>query len=183
MHWVSRYVFGLVIGLAALFAWRTLAIGSDVLLREFAQQVDAASLRRPNPEVFTAEDVVIEGVSRRSITVNQPSRIAWDFTMPEGARLGVFIALREDAWNRPGDGVLFRIGVSFDGKYEELLTRVVYPQDVAEDRVWIPVELDLAAYAGKQVSLVFNTGSGLQGDNRENDHAVWGAPSLFGRNQ
>lgn len=183
MPWIYRYGLGLVIGLAVLFAWRTFANGSDGLLREFAQQVDAAALRRPSPQVFATEDVVIEGVSRRSITVNQPSRIAWDFTMPEGARFSTFIALREDAWSRSGDGVLFRVGVSFDGKYEELLTRIVNPHGVAEDRGWIPIELDLSPYAGRQVSLVFNTGSGLQGDNRDNDHAVWGAPQLFGRSE
>jgi hypothetical protein len=183
MPWIVRFGVGLVIGLAALFAWRTLSTGSAGLLREFAQQVDAASLRRPSADVFSTEDVVIEGVSRRSITVNQSSRIAWDFTMPEGARLTTYVALREDTWNRPGDGVLFRIGVSFEGKYEELLTRVVQPKENVKDRGWIPVELDLTPYVGKQVSLVFNTGSGLEGDNRENDHAVWGAPALFGRGQ
>lgn len=183
MPWISRFGLGLLIGLAAVFVWRTFSIGSNELLREFAQQVDAASLRRPTPEVFTTEDVVVEGVSRRSITVNQPSRIAWDFTMPDNARFQAHVALKEEVWNRSGDGVLFRIGVSFEGKYDELFTRVVHPQEIAEDRGWIAVEFDLAPYVGKQVSLIFNTGSGLQGDNRENDFAVWGAPSLFGRAQ
>ena len=133
MLWLQRYVVGLVLGLAVLAAWRLVGSGSEALLREFAHQVDLASLRRPSAEVFATEDVVIAGATRRSITVNQPSRIAWDFVMPVAARFEVFLALREDAWTRSGDGVLFRIGVSFDGKYEELLTRVVHPQEVAGD--------------------------------------------------
>lgn len=58
---------------------------------------------------------------------------------------------------------------------------MVRPQEVAGDRGWLPVELDLSAYTGKSTSLILNTGSGLQGDDRENDLAVWGAPALYGR--
>lgn len=172
MPWVWRYVLGLTLGLSALAAWHLVAGGGEVLLREFALQVDVASVRRPSPDVFTAEDVVITGISRRAITVSVPSRIAWDFAMPEAARLSTFIALREESWTQPGDGVLFRIGVSFDGRYEELLTRVLHPLVQTGDRGWVAVDLDLSPYVGKQVSLVLNTGAGL---------AVWGAPTLYGR--
>jgi hypothetical protein len=145
------------------------------------QQLDAASLRRPTPDVFTVRDVTIAGVSRKSITVEQPSRMAWSVTLPDSARIETELARQEEAWSRAGDGVLFRIGISLGGRYDELLTQVVNPFERADDRRWVPVSLDLAPYVGRDVSLIFNTGSGLAGDNRDNDRAVWGAPRLLTR--
>jgi len=128
--------------------------------------------------VFAETDAVVAGQKKRVIAVNEPSRIAWDLEMPGRAWLEVSLALREDVWSAPGDGVLFRVGISFDGRYEELVTRVVNPRAVDADRGWIPVTVDLSPFAGKRASLIFNTAPGLDGDNRENDQALWGEPRV-----
>ena len=63
-----------------------------------------------------------------------------------------------------GDGVLFRIGISDGkGKYEEFLKQHVNPQRRPEDRRWIPVDLDLSAYANQKVEVIFNTNASLPG--------------------
>jgi hypothetical protein len=45
------------------------------------------------------------------------------------------------------------------------------------------VKIDLSAYAGEQVSLIFNTNSSMpgKGDNQDNDLALWGAPEIVVR--
>ena len=49
------------------------------------------------------------------------------------------------------------------------------------DRRWIPIEVDLSAYGGLAVDLIFNTNSSMpgRGDNPANDWAVWGTPEIF----
>src|SRR5688572_18253440 len=181
MTWVRWFLLGLVAGLAGLGAWWRLDHASQGIAADFVQQFDSATLRRPAPDVFTVGPVTIGSASLPSISVQQPSRIAWDVTIPNNAWMEAELALQEDAWTIPGDGVMFRVGISLDGRYDELVARVVNPHHVAEDRGWVPVAVDLSPYAGRAVSLVFNTASGLEGDNRAGDLAVWGAPRLVTR--
>jgi hypothetical protein len=179
--WVRWFLLGMALGLGGLGLWWRLEHHTQKIAWDFAQQFEAASLRRPGPDVFAVREVTISGVAERSITVQQPSRIAWDVTVPDDGWVETELALEEESWTRAGDGVLFRVGISFDGRYEELVTRVVNPFGVPEDRRWVPIAVDLAPYAGRAVSLIFNTGSGFEGDNRDNDLAVWGAPRLVTR--
>lgn len=181
MAWLRWFLLGLLVGLGLLGIWWRTNHGTELLVFDFVQQFDVASVRRPNAEVFVVRDVTISSVSKPSITVRQPSRIAWDFTVPDNARVEADIALEHEAWTRSGDGVLFRIGLSYEGQYEEMVTQLVNPFAVESDRRWVPIAVDLSAYAGRAVSLIFNTGPGLEGDNRENDLGVWGAPRLVTR--
>jgi hypothetical protein len=45
--------------------------------------------------------------------------------------------------------------------------------------VWV----DLSAYAGEEIDLIFNTRTSpdTQGDDPRNDHALWGAPEIVVR--
>lgn len=181
MTWLRWFLLGLVIGLAGLGAWWRLDHASQGIAADFVQQFDSATVRRPSPEVFAVQSVTLGNFSRPSIVVQQPSRIAWDVMIPDNAWVEAELALQEEAWTIPGDGVMFRVGISLDGRYDELVARVVNPHHVAEDRGWVRVSVDLSPYAGRSVSLVFNTASGLEGDHRAGDLAVWGAPRLVTR--
>ena len=66
--------------------------------------------------------------------------------------------------------MLFRFGVSDGRTYDELLKQHVDPLHNTNDRRWIPVTIDLSAYAGQQVDIIFNTNSSLPG--RGNDTCV-----------
>jgi hypothetical protein len=95
----------------------------------------------------------------------------------------VFIAVHENAWTQDGsDGVLFRFGVD-DGHYDELLNQLVDPRHNANDRGWLPVDIDLSAYAGQTVKLIFNTNTNLPGRevNSAFDQAIWGEPAIISR--
>ena len=55
-------------------------------------------------------------------------------------------------------GAQFRIGVAEGRTYEEILKQYVNPK--RGDRRWFSARLDLAAYEGRQVKLIFNTDPG-----------------------
>ncbi len=66
---------------------------------------------------------------------------------------------------------------------DELFIQDVNPFLNQTDRKWIPVMVDLSAYAGEEVDIMLNTNGsppGKAGDVR-NDLAVWGAPEIVVR--
>ena len=135
--------------------------------------------------VFAIQDVAIQGETRHSIYMHPTSRLIFaKQTVPDNGRLRAWIAVKEEAWTQDGsDGVLFRFGVADGRDYFELLNQHVDPRHQSGDRGWLAVDVDLSAYAGQQVDLVFNTNASLpkQGDNAAFDFAVWGDPALIER--
>jgi len=178
MQWLMKFVAGVAVGVAALWGWNYLGSHRGEVTMDLVAMLDQAALRRPAPEVFAVKRVTVGGEARAGIAVAQASRVAWDVTVPAGAWVEAHLALEESVWSQPGDGVMFRIGVSVDGRYDELLTQAVNPAGVTTDRRWVPVEVDLAPYAGRQVSLILNTGSL---DTPQFDLAVWGDLRLVTR--
>jgi hypothetical protein len=131
---------------------------------------------------FAVSDVTLNGETKKSIYMSPTSRLTFKrMEVPEGGWLRAWIGLREEAWTTCTDGVLFRLGVSDGRSYDELLKQHVDPLHNTNDRRWIPVTIDLSAYAGQQVDIIFNTNSSLpgRGDDTRYDFAVWGQPEIF----
>jgi hypothetical protein len=123
----------------------------------------------------------IKGETKPGIYMHPTARLTFrKVTIPDHAHLKVFLGVKEEAWDKPSDGVLFRFGISDGREYEELLTHHVDPAHNASDRQWLAKDVDLSAYAGQSVDLIFNTNTSLprQGDNGAYDFAVWGAPAV-----
>lgn len=156
-----------------------------------SEQIDliarlASAERRSTLPIDEAVRVVeesIEGDSKPAIFAHPPSRITWTIRVPEEAWLTTSLAIQQPAWEREGDGVLFRIGVSDGRNYEELLSQHVNPIGNTADRRWIPVSLDLSAYSAQEVQLIFNTNTSApgQGDDPRHDWALWGDPQVIVR--
>ena len=88
--------------------------------------------------------------------------------------------MKPESWDQPGDGAQFRVGVSEGRDYEELLRQYVNPK--RGDRRWFSTRLDLSAYEGRQVKLIFNTDPGPTGKaTTQNDLAVWGEPRVYSK--
>ena len=138
---------------------------------------------RPAGKAFPVVDQEIGGETLRAISAEPPSRIIWKMQVPRDAWLKTSLGVKPEAWDKEGNGVLFRIGVSDGKSYEELLNQHVDPKSSQGDRRWIPVNLDLSAYSEMDVELIFNTNSGPpnQKDDPTNDFAVWGAPQVYVR--
>ena len=96
------------------------------------------------------------------------------------AAVGLFFAMRPDSWPLSGDGAQFRVGVSEGRTYDEVLRQFVNPKEGGQK--WFSAHLDLSAYAGREVRIIFNTDPGPKGGgDARNDLAVWGEPHIYSR--
>ncbi|MFN8059582.1 MAG: hypothetical protein U0Q12_10490 [Vicinamibacterales bacterium] len=126
---------------------------------------------------FGVTDVTIDGVRRRSLVAHPFSRVTWSVDVPAACVLRAAAAYLPETWDNPGDGSTVRIGVSDGERYAELYRRYLMPFVRTEDRRWFDIEIDLSAYAGRRVDLIFNTEPGEAG-NAVGDAPVWGRPRL-----
>ncbi len=108
------------------------------------------------------------------------TRIIFKVKLPNEAWLRASVAVDPKGWVSEGDGVLFRIGISDGRTYDELFKQHVDPFHSTGDRRWIPVAIDLSAYGGRQMDVIFNTNTSLPGaDDPRNDFGLWGAPAIY----
>jgi hypothetical protein len=183
--WIVTAAFAVV---AAVFAVWLLRPGGGGTAIDLVGEFPNATIKKPNAEAFSIIDASIAGVSHHAIFTSEPSRIAWQVTVPDNAWLKLSLGLKEQAWTMQGDGVLFQIGVSNHKTYEELLRLNVNPFGEPADRQWKDLTLDLSPYSGQNVDLIFNTYSSLPPqpgqppkDDRNGDLALWGDPRIVVR--
>jgi len=182
-------VAAVVLAAAAYYIWQRTHGGDHVAINLTDLCNDAVQFEfRPaesKGQLFKCEPQTVGGTTRKALYMHPTSRIYFKKQLvPDNGRLRGWIAVKEEAWTQDAsDGVLFRFGVSDGRDYFELLNQHVDPRHNANDRGWLPVDIDLTAYAGQQVDLVFNTNTSLprQGDNGAYDFAVWGDPAVIDR--
>jgi hypothetical protein len=180
-RWIILVGALVVIGLLA-WGWRHRAVGqSAVDLVKQLPQAQKRSVPLPVDEAIQEVSVTINGETKSCILEQSESRILFHLTPPADAWFSASLAIDPAVWDKAGDGVLFRMGIG-DGKggYEELLNQYVNPAGNPADRRWIPVSLDLSAFAGQDVYLILNSTPSLPRQPRDlrNDRALWGAPML-----
>ena len=173
----------LLLGVAVWILKQRGAGAGDVDLIDRFSNAEKRTLMADKSAAFSVIDATINGEIKRAIFTRPASRIIWRVTIPKDAWLRTSLALKPEAWAKPGDGVYFRIAVSDGRNYEELLAQQVNPGARPGDRRWIPVNLDLSAYADQAVEVIFNTNTSppKAGDDRRNDLALWGAPQIYVR--
>ena len=177
----TKLLLGVLAVVAIAVAYFVLRPAGDRVAIDLVEQLPMAKERRPNPEVFSVVDATLAGKAERAILVSQPSRIVYNFTVPNEAWLKFNLGLKEDAWKTAGDGVFFQIGVSSGPEWVELLSVVVNPYGNPNERSWQPYVLDLSQFAGENVDLVFNTRSSPPPNvskDANGDAALWGAPRI-----
>jgi hypothetical protein len=144
-------------------------------------QAERRSTPAPPDQAIKAVTVTIDGEPKPSILEQPQSRITFRVTPQASAWFTAALAVDPSAWDQEGDGVLFRLGVSGAGaEYEELLNQHVDPRANKSDRRWIPVSVDLSAWAGREINLILSTNASVPGRSVDlrNDLALWGAPVL-----
>lgn len=136
--------------------------------------------KRPAPTAFEIVEAELAGKKMRAIFTTPASRLIWKMRIPDDGWLRVALGMKPESWEQAGDGVLFRVGVSDGRAYDELFTQHLDPYSNQGDRRWIPVTVDLSAYAGEEVEVIFNTNRSLpgKGDDARNDLALWGQPEV-----
>lgn len=88
------------------------------------------------------------------------------------------IGINQTAWDKAGDGVSFEV-IIVDEKSRKIsvFSKYIDPKKNAEDRKWFDYNVDLQAVAGQEVSFIFKTGGGSEG-NVEYDWAGWSNPQI-----
>ena len=161
------------------------AAGWWVFHRRGAERVDLISLfdqasKKPSDGAFQVVDATLAGDTRKAIAAPPNGRITFHVRVPDDGWLRLSVGMKPESWDKEGDGVYFFAGVSDGKSYEQLFTTTVNPFKNAAERKWIPVSVDLAAYAGEEVDVILNTrasGPGQPPDDR-NDLPLWGAPTI-----
>jgi arylsulfatase A-like enzyme len=98
--------------------------------------------------------VTLDGRTRRALVLDADSGAAWRVRVPPGGHLDFGYGVQESAWHGPGDGSFFQVEVVADGHppvvvWEDYLT----PKHDPRHRTWRHAHVDLAAYAGRAVTL------------------------------
>jgi hypothetical protein len=180
-RWLVLFGVIAVIGLL-VWGWRRGSGGASTIdLVQMLPQAEKRSSPVPPDQAIKVVRVTINGETKTCITEQAHGRITFRLTPPPDSWFNAAIALDPSVWDKEGDGVLFRLGVS-DGKtkYEELLNQHVDPAGNPSDRRWIPVVIDLSPWAGREIYLILNTNASVPGrpPDLRNDLALWGAPAL-----
>jgi hypothetical protein len=76
-----------------------------------------------------------------------------------------------------GDGAEGIITVEADGASETIFTKALDPVTRVEDRKWFDESLDMSKYAGKNITIIFETRPGAKGD-ATGDWVAWSNPLL-----
>ena len=174
-------VTAVVVVIVLVLGWYLLRRSGSPGALDLLAQFDQAT-KAPASEAFPIVEATLGTESKRAIAPPgvAGTRIIWKVRVPDDGWLRVNLGLKPEAWQKTGDGVLFMVSVS-DGKaFDQLFTQHVDPINNAADRRWIPVMVDLSAYGGEQVDLIFNTYASppKAPPSLENDMPLWGAPEI-----
>jgi hypothetical protein len=139
-----------------------------------------SAVKKPAGGTFEIVEADLNGDKKRAISTSPASRIIWKQRIPDDGWLMVSLGMKPESWDKEGDGVLFRIGISDGRTFEDLLTQHMDPFHNKSDRRWVPVAVDLSAYAGEDVDVIFNTNNSVPGkpDDARNDSALFAAPEI-----
>ena len=132
---------------------------------------------------FNVADETLAGETKRAISAPANGRLIFKVRVPEDGWLKVSLGVKPEAWNTEGNGVYFYAGVSDGRVFEKLFEQTLNPFKNPSERRWIPVTVDLSAYAGEEMQIILNTvasGPGGPPDDR-GDMPLWGAPEVVKR--
>ena len=165
-----------------------IAVGAWFVLRKGgAEGVDLLAhfdqAKKQGSGAFTIVDATLGNETKKAIAAPANGRITFHVKVPDDGWLRVSLGLKPESWTIEGNGVHFYAGVSDGRAFEVLFTQTVNPFANASERRWIPVTVDLSAYAGEEMDIILNTvasGPNVPPDDR-GDMPLWGAPEVVRR--
>ena len=177
-------LLGLVVFSGVYTAWLAWKIQPDWLpARAWYDFIEnrEVTLRLVDPNLLKVEQWEILGETRTVLFLHPSPSGATTLVYPVMIRprtvLSTALALAPGAWSGEGDGVVFEIYVEDDAGIHLLFSQYVDPKHHQQDRRWSPVSLDLSAYAGKLVRVIFSVNGGPASDIRY-DWSGWAEPRL-----
>jgi tetratricopeptide (TPR) repeat protein len=147
---------------------------------DFLSQFAESEVVAPRPEYVRIDTFNISGDARNVLFQHPDSRVTYTLEVDESTWLSFGVATNPESWTMPGDGVWFALDVERGKERTRIFEAYIDPKNHQNDRRWQSHWIDMAGYAGQRVNLVFETGSGPDGDFRY-DWAGWGEPRLWVR--
>jgi hypothetical protein len=129
---------------------------------------------------YAVLDATLAGETKAAIAAPPNGRLTFHVRVPDDGWLRVSLGMKPESWDKEGNGVLFFAGVSDGRSFEKLFEQVLNPHANPSERRWIPVAVDLSAYAGEDMDIILNTRASPAGqpDDQRNDLPLWGAPII-----
>jgi hypothetical protein len=163
------------------------AAGWYLFRRGTAERIDLLSrwdtAQKDGAGPYSLIDATLAGDTKKAILAPPNGRIHFKVKVPEDGWLKVSLGMKPESWDKEGNGVYFFAGVSDGRSFEKLFEQTLNPFANPSERRWIPVMVDLSAYAGEDMEIILNTrssGPNLPNDER-NDLPLWGAPEIVRR--
>ena len=119
------------------------------LVQEFAR-----ADRRGVADAMRIDVASAAGDARTSVIIRATSRVVWHLRFPNRVRLRTSVTLVPDVSGALGPGVNARVGIS-DGRFYETLKQVKLDGSGGTPRAWVPIDVDLATYSGRQWSVFY----------------------------
>lgn len=136
---------------------------------------NAGRLTTEQQRLVHRTDFDIDGVYRTTLGEHPPSyRLPYTLTVPREAAIFRFsYGLDSGAFDKGGDGVGFTLEVRDNtGRITKLFSNYIDPKHNGSERKWMDGAVDLAAFRGRRVALLFSTDPGPRGDSAF-DWAGW----------
>jgi 4-amino-4-deoxy-L-arabinose transferase-like glycosyltransferase len=147
-------------------------------------RLGSAKVTAADPRYVTLDAFEING-EQRNVLFEHPSphsavtNVRWDnIKIRPGQSLAFGIGLRSTVFSpEHGDGVEFEVDVVTSETSFRIFKRYIDPKNDPTDRRWLDFCIPLEQFAGREVSLVFCTSPGTNG-NYYYDHAGWSDPMI-----
>jgi len=189
--WLLRVALALVVLplAAAEMVWLHDLLRENRLARmetvyDFNDYLRLAQRSTPPPEGEAVETCVwtIEEKSKRVLYQHPAfsglSRLSYEVWIGRNYVMAFDVAMAPESWQLEGDGVTFAVYVESEQGAEQVFSTYIDPKHNEADRRWHSHMVDLSAYTGQTVTLIFETGTGPAGDYRY-DWAGWAEPRLL----
>lgn len=152
----------------------------DVQLYELIKALPRAQVKASKPEMVSFGGFSVGGEKRDVLFMHPVSRVEFPpVKVSSNSWMEFGLGINEEAWSKGGDGVTFSVSVlKNDKKAQRIFTRHLQPQTKPEDRRWIDVQVPLKAFAGQEISIVFETSPGPNRDTTY-DWSGWSHPRVF----
>jgi tetratricopeptide (TPR) repeat protein len=145
---------------------------------DFVAELAEASVQSPSPAHVKHDVFQIGGDERRVLFMHPESSTGYTVHIPQDSVLAFSVATAPESWVQPGDGVVFMVHIETEQGRYQLFSTYIDPKKSVDARRWHAHTVDLGAYAGQSVTLIFETVGGPAGDERY-DWAGWGRPRLL----
>jgi hypothetical protein len=152
---------------------------SDVFLSLIDRLDVASKVSLDNDAYIKRSAFVVDLEPKRVLYMHPSARVSFQIEIPTEAGLSFFPMLAPEVHRiGMGDGVQFSVSVH-DGLADyEVFSVYSDPKNFPDQRHWLEQTVDMGHWAGRTVTVTFETGSGPNGDDRY-DWAGWGEPRLL----